>query len=103
MRKPRTRHVPIAAIATAALIAGPILLYRAGLMAGLTAAVGSTTIALIVLAHLGVLATVIGTFVGFWGVCDTIRFKGCADAHRRTVSRRAGRAPVERAHESPVQ
>lgn len=64
MLKTRTRHLPIIAIAAAVLIAGPILLYRAGLMAGLTA-VGPTAIALIVLAHLGVLATVIGTFVAW--------------------------------------
>jgi hypothetical protein len=57
--------LPIIVVAAGALIAGPILLYRAGLMAGLTAAVGSTTIAVIVLAHLGVLATVIGTFVAW--------------------------------------
>jgi len=64
VHRTRTRHLPIIAIAAGVLIAG-ILLYRVGLMAGLTAAVGSTTIALIVLAHLGVLATVIGTFVAW--------------------------------------
>lgn len=65
MLKTRTRHLPIIAIAAAVLITGPILLYRAGLMAELTAAVGSTVIALIVLAHVGVLATVVGTFVAW--------------------------------------
>jgi hypothetical protein len=65
VHKPRGRHWPIVAVSAVLLIAGSILLYRAGLMAGLTAAVGSTTIALIVLAHVGVLAAVIGTMVAW--------------------------------------
>jgi len=65
VHKTRTRHLPIVVIAAVLLIAGPILLYRSGVIAGLTAAVGSTTIALIVLAHVGVLAAVLGTMVAW--------------------------------------
>jgi len=52
----RPRHLVIITVAATALIAGVIMLYRANPIAGLTAAVGSTTIVFIVLAHVGVLA-----------------------------------------------
>ncbi len=51
------RHLPVAAIAVTVLVA-TIVLYRSGLIAGMTAAFGSTSIALIVLAHLGALAAI---------------------------------------------
>jgi hypothetical protein len=57
--------LPIGLVAAAVLITVPILLYRSDLIAGITAAVGSTTITLIVLAHLGVLAAVIAPFVAW--------------------------------------
>jgi hypothetical protein len=47
--------------ATATLIAASILLYRIRPLAGIT--FGSTAIALALLAHLGILAAVVGPFV----------------------------------------
>jgi hypothetical protein len=52
------RHLPVAAIVVTMLVAATIVLYRSGLIAGMTAAFGSTTIVLIVLAHLGALAAI---------------------------------------------
>jgi len=52
------RHLTVAAIAVTMIVAAAIVMYRSGLIAGATAAFGSTTIALIVLAHLGVLAAI---------------------------------------------
>jgi len=65
MHEIRRRHLPIVAIAAGVLIAVPILLYRSDLIAGITAAVGSTTIALIVFVHLGVLAAVVAPLVAW--------------------------------------
>jgi len=50
------RHLPVAAIAATLLVTATIVLYRSGLIGGTSAAFGSTTIGLIVLAHLGALA-----------------------------------------------
>ena len=47
----------------AMLIAGPVLLYRIRPVVGIAAAFGSGAIALIVLAHLGVVAAVIAPFL----------------------------------------
>lgn len=58
MHEPPVRHLPVAAIAVTLLVAATIVLYRSGLIAGMTAAFGSTTLGLIVLAHLGVLAAI---------------------------------------------
>jgi hypothetical protein len=49
--------------ATATLIGASIFLYRVRPLAGIT--FGSTAIALVVLAHLGILAAIIGPFVAW--------------------------------------
>lgn len=56
-------HVAVAGIAVTLLVAATILLYRSGLIAGMTAAFGSSTIVLIVLAHFGALAAIGTCFV----------------------------------------
>ena len=65
MYKARRRHSPIVLMAAVGLIAVSILFYRSERIGGITLAVGSTTIALVVLAHLGVVAAVIGTLVAW--------------------------------------
>jgi len=57
----RSRHSWIIAVAATAIV-GPIILYRTGSIVGITAAVGSTAVALIVLAHFGVLAAMGAAF-----------------------------------------
>lgn len=61
----RRRRVLGFLVATAVLIAGPILLYKIRPIAGLTAAFGSGAIALVVLEHLGVLAVVLTPFLAW--------------------------------------
>jgi len=51
----------IIAVAATAIVS-PIILYRTGSIVGITAAVGSTAVALIVLAHFGVLAAIGAAF-----------------------------------------
>ena len=58
------RHlVPWVVVAAAVLVAGPVLLYQIRPVTGITAAFGSGAIALIMLAHLGVLAAIVGPLV----------------------------------------
>jgi hypothetical protein len=52
------RHLPVASIAATLLVAATIVLYRSGLIGGMSAAFGPTAIGLIVLAHLGALAAI---------------------------------------------
>ena len=65
MHERPARHLRVAAIAVTLLVAATILAYRSGLIVGMTAAFGSTTIAVLVLAHLGALAA-IGTCLVAW-------------------------------------
>ena len=65
MHERPVRHLTVAVIAVTIIVAAAIVMYGSGVIAGVTAALGSTTIALIVLAHLGVVAA-IGTCVVAW-------------------------------------
>ena len=64
IRGPRRRSASIAA-AVAALTVGAVLMYGAWPIAGIIAVFGSSAIALAVLAHLGVLAALVGPMVVF--------------------------------------
>jgi cytochrome c biogenesis factor len=63
VHKGHSRHAPVVAIAATLLIVGAILVSRSGRIAAITAVVGSTTIGLIVLAHIGVLAAIAACLV----------------------------------------
>lgn len=59
----RVRRAAGLMVAMAALIGGPILLYRIRPIAGMTAAAGSGVIALVAIAHLGIVAAVLTPLV----------------------------------------
>ena len=65
MHERPVRHLPVAAIAVTLFVGAAIVWYRSGLIAGMAAASGSTTLVVIVLAHLGALAA-IATCVVAW-------------------------------------
>lgn len=57
------RHVYSLFASTAGMLAGAILMYRNLPIAGIAAVVGSSAVAVIILAHFGVLATLIASFL----------------------------------------
>jgi hypothetical protein len=60
----RRRHVYVLFAATVAVLAASIFMYRSLPVAGIAAVVGSGAVAVIVLAHFGILATLIASFLG---------------------------------------
>jgi hypothetical protein len=58
------RHVHVLFAATVAVLAASIFMYRSLPVASIVAVVGSGTVAVIVLAHLGILASLIASFLG---------------------------------------